>query len=198
MSTCACRQASKGFSLDWDAPFTFQENSIFSLLDCATSSFNATSVYCDPNSSSVCSLLTACQAVSRLDSPASDCCVYDPVVLGPSFQMDLQKMQCGSYSGIYGFDGKNTNPGSWNYGVAIKYKFNFNNDYPSVCDNCEKSNGVCGYYGKDNSFVCNCPSGVNTTTSCFFTTSWNSGLIVLPWRDGVWFIYHLGLYLLLI
>lgn len=38
MSTCFCTQPSKGFSLDWDAPFTFDDSSVFALLDCSVDS----------------------------------------------------------------------------------------------------------------------------------------------------------------
>ncbi|KAH7857643.1 hypothetical protein Vadar_014946 [Vaccinium darrowii] len=205
MSTCACAQPSKGFSLDWDAPFTFQDSTIFALLDCSTTSSpiykgenSSNAPLCDTNGASVCSLLYSCQAVSRLNIPISTCCVYTPVDLGPEFEMDLQKLQCSSYSGIYGFDGRNTDPESWNYGVALKYKFNFDNEYPAVCASCERSNGVCGYSGTYNMFSCNCLSGINTTTDCYFAESWNSGLVLLPWKIGTWLIYCLAWFLVLI
>lgn len=38
MSTCFCTQPSKGFSLDWDAPFSFHDSSVFALLDCSLDS----------------------------------------------------------------------------------------------------------------------------------------------------------------
>ncbi|GMP94199.1 hypothetical protein CsSME_00043739 [Camellia sinensis var. sinensis] len=155
MSTCSCSQPSKGFGLDWDAPFSFHDDNTFALLDCSTTSSpiyktnhgnnsTATVPLCDTNGAAVCSLLFSCQAVSRLDTPVATCCVYTPVDLGPSFEMDLQKLQCTSYSGIYGFGGKNDDPASWQYGVALKYKFNYNNEFPTNCENCERSNGACG------------------------------------------------------
>ncbi|THG14191.1 hypothetical protein TEA_020284 [Camellia sinensis var. sinensis] len=104
----------------------------------------ATVPLCDTNGAAVCSLLFSCQAVSRLDTPVATCCVYTPVDLGPSFEMDLQKLQCTSYSGIYDFGGKNDDPASWQYGVALKYKFNYNNEFSTNCENCERSNGACG------------------------------------------------------
>ncbi|KAK3038602.1 hypothetical protein RJ639_027265 [Escallonia herrerae] len=154
MSTCTCTKPSKGFGLDWNAPFSFNDNTVFALLDCSTTSpiympnggnlNNSTSPLCDAQGASICSLLYSCQAVSRLNIPISTCCVYTPVDLGPSFEMDLQKLQCSSYSGINGFNDQEFNPGSWNYGMGLKYKFNYNNDYPTLCANCEKTNGVCG------------------------------------------------------
>ncbi|KAE8686472.1 hypothetical protein F3Y22_tig00111059pilonHSYRG00006 [Hibiscus syriacus] len=37
MSTCGgCTQPSKGFGLDWDAPFSFTGDNVFTLLDCST------------------------------------------------------------------------------------------------------------------------------------------------------------------
>ncbi|GJS87896.1 wall-associated receptor kinase-like protein 15 [Tanacetum coccineum] len=194
MSTCACTQPSKGFSLDWDAPFSFHDDTVFALLNCDISSSpifksdshnNTVSPVCDTESGSrVCGLLNSCQAVSKLGIPVSTCCVYTPVDLGPSFEMDLQKLNCGSYSGLYGFKGHMDDPNSWKYGVALKYKFNFNNEYPPLCANCEKSNGVCGYGGQYNSFVCNCHTGINTTMDCFFESTWNGSPIPLPTSYG--------------
>ncbi|KAI3812087.1 hypothetical protein L1987_16791 [Smallanthus sonchifolius] len=203
MSTCACTQPSKGFSLDWDAPFSFHDDTVFALLNCDVSSSpifksdrnnHTVSPVCDTGSGSrVCERLNNCQAVSRLGVLVSTCCVYTPVDLGPSFEMDLQKLSCGSYSGLYGFKEHPDNPESWKYGVAIKYKFNFNNEYPPMCANCEKSNGVCGYDGPYNSFVCNCRSGINTTTDCSFEATWNSSSRFLRKSDeGLW-MYALAL-----
>ncbi|CAK9172227.1 unnamed protein product [Ilex paraguariensis] len=207
MSTCYCTQPSKGFGLDWNAPFSFHDNTVFALLDCSTSSSpiyksgggtNSTFPLCDAQGAPICSLLYSCQAISRLNIPISTCCVYTPVDLGPSFKMDLQKLQCTSYSGIYSFDGQEYNPESWQYGVAIKYKFNFDNDYPTTCANCERSNGVCGYNGQYNSFACNCPSGLNTTTDCFYGASWNNGFRQLPWQIGTSLICSLAWLLILV
>lgn len=202
MSTCACTQPSKGFSLDWDAPFSFHDDTVFALLNCDASTSpvfksdshnNSVSLVCDSESGSrVCGLLNSCQAVSRLDIPVSTCCVYTPVDLGPSFEMDLQKLNCGSYSGLYRFSGHTDNPDSWKYGVAIKYKFNLNNEYPELCANCEKTNGACGYNGPYNSLICNCRSGINTTTDCSFEATWNGSRSFLPFSDGAFWIYALA------
>ncbi|MCD9640284.1 hypothetical protein HAX54_025486 [Datura stramonium] len=201
MSTCACTQPSKGFSLDANAPFSFHDDTVFALLDCETDSspiyksnggVNSTFPMCDSQGAPVCSLLYSCQAISRLNLPISTCCVYTPVDLGPSFEMDLEKLHCSSYSALYGFSGQELNPQAWKYGVALKYKFNFNNDYPDMCANCEKSNGVCGYGGPYSSFVCNCPSGFNTTNDCFLGSSWSNSYKNVPWQTGLLLIYALG------
>lgn len=200
MSTCSCTQPSKGFSLDWNAPFSFHDSTIFALLDCSVANSpiytptNSTFPPCDPHGAGICSLLYSCQAVSsRIGMPVSTCCVYSPVDLGPSFAMDLGKLQCGSYSGLYGFNGQESNPGAWQYGVALKYKFNFDNDYPSICAACEKSNGVCGYnVGPYNTFSCNCPGGFNTSTDCFYGV-WNKGLNLVPRQTGTLLMYSLAL-----
>ncbi|KAJ8424825.1 hypothetical protein Cgig2_013020 [Carnegiea gigantea] len=210
MSTCLCAQPSKGFSLDWDAPFSFDDSSVFALLDCSLDSSpiykgavggNTSNVpQCANSGTALCSSLYTCQPISQLDVPISTCCVYVPVDLGPAFEMDLEKLQCKAYTAVYSFEG---DPEAWKYGVALKYKFNVKNDYPQYCGNCEKSNGACAYTGIYNSFVCNCPSGVNTTTDCYFQASWNHGsmskackkissipfpqrIVVTPWgeRDG--------------
>ncbi|KAK6160101.1 hypothetical protein DH2020_003482 [Rehmannia glutinosa] len=150
ISTCSCTQPSKGFGLNWDAPFSFHDDTVFALLDCSpTSSIyrggngkNSSFPMCDSQGGSICSLLYSCEAISRLSLPISTCCVYTPVDLGPSFEMDLEKLQCTSYSALYGYNGQESNPQGWNYGIAVKYKFNFDNDYPGLCASCEKSNGV--------------------------------------------------------
>ncbi|XP_050237404.1 wall-associated receptor kinase-like 20 [Mercurialis annua] len=205
MSTCSCTQPSKGFGLDWDAPFSFHDDTVFTLLDCSTSSSpiygistdsdhtNATIVpQCDRTGVPICSFLYSCQAISMLSLPISTCCVYAPVDLGPSFEMDLEKLQCSSYSGFYSFNGQEANPENWKYGIALKYKFNVYNEYPNSCGNCEKNNGVCGYGGAFNSFVCNCPNGLNTTSDCFFGSAYSHGSTLLHLHRGGWFIYSLA------
>ncbi|XP_009630519.1 uncharacterized protein [Nicotiana tomentosiformis] len=206
MSTCACTQPSKGFSLDWKAPFSFHDETVFALLDCSTDSspiyksnggMNSTFPLCDSSQGDpVCSLLYSCQAMTRLNLPTSTCCVYTPVDLGPSFEMDLEKLHCTSYSALYGFNGQDANPQAWKYGVALKYKFNFNNDYPEMCDSCEKTNGVCGYCGPYNSFICNCPSGINTTTDCFLGVPWSNSFRTVPWQTGLLLINTLGWFII--
>lgn len=199
MSTCFCSQPSKGFGLDWDAPLTFTDRNVFALLDYSISSSpiyrqslnnnggNSTMInsLCDNEATPVCSLLFTCRPISTLNLPISTCCVYTPLDLGPSFEMDLEKLKCTSYTGFYGYNGEEYNPEKWNYGVALKYKFNVNNDYPSFCADCERSNGICGYGGAYNYFVCNCPSGVNSSTDCYFEASWSNGSRLLPWREGM-------------
>ncbi|XP_047154037.1 wall-associated receptor kinase-like 20 [Vigna umbellata] len=194
MSTCSCTVPSKGFGLNWDAPFTFADRTIFALVDCATNSSSICQNGYDDGSNSkllcdqgtpICSLLYSCRPISTINLPISTCCVYTPVNLGPSFEMDLQKLQCPSYTGFYNFNDQQSDPEKWNYGIALKYKFSVTNDYPGSCDACERSHGVCGYNAAFNSFICNCPNGINTTTDCYFISSFNSGF-----RNGVaWLIY---------
>ncbi|MED6154847.1 hypothetical protein PIB30_000351 [Stylosanthes scabra] len=206
ISTCSCTLPSKGFGLDWNAPFTFHDSTIFALLDCSinSSSICTTQSYdindgnnsnsnsnskllCD-QSTPICSLLYSCKPISTINLPISTCCVYEPVNLGPSFEMDLQKLQCPSYTGFYNFDEGESDPENWNYGIALKYKFSVTDDYPNSCSACEKSYGVCGYNGAYNSFICNCPNGINTTTDCYFTSSYNNGF-----RNGIaWLIYPMA------
>lgn len=193
MSTCSFTVPTKGFGLNWDAPFTFDDSTIFALLDCSANSSSicvskastdeddgsaigkSSKLLCD-QSTPICSLFYSCRPISTINLPISSCCVYTPVNLGPSFEMDLQKLQCASYSGFYGYNEQQSDPEKWNYGIALKYKFSVTNDFPSSCAACERSYGVCGYTGAYNSFICNCPNGINTTTDCFFTSSYNSGL----------------------
>ncbi|KAG8498442.1 hypothetical protein CXB51_004936 [Gossypium anomalum] len=192
MSTCGCSQPSKGFGLDWDAPFSFTDDNVFTLLDCSTTSSpifrsnsynvdNSSAVpLCDKQGTPICSYLYSCRAISMLNLPISTCCIYTPVDLGPSFEFNLPKLQCSSYFAFYSFSGQESNPDNWKYGISLKYKFNVYNDYPNACVDCEKSSGACGYTGSYNSFICNCPNGINTTSTCFFVSSFNNGLRLLP------------------
>ncbi|CAK9313286.1 unnamed protein product [Citrullus colocynthis] len=202
MSTCACNQPSKGFGLDWDAPFSFHGDTIFALLDCSSSSpvYAPNGMFNDRNNSSrlslcdsrglpICGFLYGCKPIVSLNIPISGCCVYTPVNFGPSFEMDLEKLKCGSYSGFYSFNGRESDAESWKYGIALKYKFAIDNVYPSWCSSCEQSGGICGYSGPVDSFICNCPPGFNTTTNCFFGASYNGASNFLPNRlSWIWLI----------
>ncbi|KAG2267835.1 hypothetical protein Bca52824_062390 [Brassica carinata] len=188
MSTCACTRPSQGFGLDWDAPFSFHDDTVFTLLDLTVLDGSL----CDRQSSSICNFLYSnCRAISLINLQESTCCVYVPLDLGPSFEMDLQKLRCSSYSGFYNLGpAQESHPENWNYGIALKYKFNVFDEYPAVCGGCERSNGACGYNTQTSSFVCNCPGGINTTSDCFFL--YNSGSIVLPWFSRAWMMYPLS------
>lgn len=205
MSSCCCSQPSKGFSLDWNAPFSFTDDNVFTLLDCSLSSspifksnnnnnynynYNYDNAYgknysvplCDKQGAPICSFLYSCRAISMMNLPISSCCVYTPVDLGPAFEMDLEKLKCSSYSAFYSFSGQETNPDKWKYGISLKYKFNVYDEYPSMCASCEKSNGACGYGGIYNSYICNCLNGINTTTDCYF--GYNNSPRLLPRQTG--------------
>ncbi|GER32288.1 wall-associated receptor kinase-like protein [Striga asiatica] len=188
MSTCSCTRPSRGFGLDWDAPFSFHHSTVFTLLDCNNNSNSSIHFpMCDlEGADDVCTFLCSCEAADRLSLPVSSCCVYAPVDLGPAFEMDLGKLGCGSYSAVY----RSNDPQAWDYGIGIDYKFNYANDYPANCASCEKSNGVCGYeVGPAGSFLCNCPGGVNTSTDCYFGQSWSgAGSLAAFSLRWLWFV----------
>ncbi|KAI3993306.1 hypothetical protein MKX01_010049 [Papaver californicum] len=209
MSTCSSSQPSKGFEVIspnegynpgyiFNFPFTFLDSNVFALLDCSTtssllytsrSSLNGNVTNSTSASAPICSLLYSCPPVSRLNLPISTCCVYTPLDLGPAYEMDLQKLECSSYASIYSFNGQESNPQGWKYGIGLKYRFSVKNDFPSACSVCERSNGVCGYTGAYNSFVCNCVGGANTTSDCYFSASWRNGAQkILPWQIRTWLI----------
>ncbi|KAK4261224.1 hypothetical protein QN277_004253 [Acacia crassicarpa] len=94
--------------------------------------------------------------------------------------MDLQKLQCSSYSWFYSFNGEQSDPYEWNHGIALKYKFSVTDDYPISCIACERTNGVYGCTRDLNSFLCNCPGGIYTTKDCFFAPHYGVGF-----RNGV-------------
>ncbi|KAJ6816188.1 uncharacterized protein M6B38_417590 [Iris pallida] len=175
LSTCSSAGPSPGFSLDWDAPFSFRDGDVFALLGCppSLSSSSPNSTLCDAANAPICTLLYSCPAVASLGAPVSACCVYAPASLGPSYEMDLGKLRCAAYSAIYSFNGAEGDPERWKFGIALRYRFSVDDGYPSACADCERTDGACGYAaGRSNSFVCNCGNGVNTTTNCYYAR-WN-------------------------
>eukprot|EP01018_Ginkgo_biloba_P011031 Gb_30861 [translate_table: standard] len=207
MSTCNSMQTSTSFGLDWSAPFRIKNN-IFVLLGCSSTSslYDPKNYLCDTGSAHICSNLYACPGVAGIDlplySPISTCCVYSPINLGSAAELNLPKLQCLSYTSIYSFGSDPTNPSLWRYGIALQYNYNINNYAPSVCRDCEQSNGVCGFNGPYQTFVCVCRNGVNTTTNCngqgyywggassHRSTSklWIAG--VLPHLVGILLLFH--------
>ncbi|MCO5573348.1 hypothetical protein L7F22_027117 [Adiantum nelumboides] len=185
MSTCGKMQGSNSFGLPVDAPFSIVGDT-FVLLNCLTTSslYNGLSPLCDPAGTTICQSLYSCSSVTQLglavNAPTSSCCVYTNSQLStPPYELNLQLLQCSSYTSIYSFgpqygnggDASDPaaaaaypNPSSWSYGIALKFFYD-ETAYYSSCKVCQQSNGVCAYnmYG----FVCVCSAGVNTTTSCF-------------------------------
>lgn len=182
ISTCSCTRPSRGFGLDCDAPFSFHDDTAVALLGCSGGT-NTSIPMCDTLAAPICEILSSCQ--QPITSKANDlhvldsCCVYAPVDLGPAFEMDLSKLGCVGYSAMYGGGGATP----WKYGIALRYKFNYGNEYPDLCDACEKSNGVCGYSMPSKYFLCNCPGGFNTNSHCLLN-SWSNGFSIFPWSLG--------------
>ncbi|KAL0327125.1 UNVERIFIED_CONTAM: hypothetical protein Sangu_1790500 [Sesamum angustifolium] len=117
----------------------------------------------------VCRGLYSCKGVTGIglepNAPISTCCVYDPTMsLGSGYGLNLPKLQCSSYSAIYGFGGSEGDPMKWEYGISLQYNGSY---YSNSCKNCEDSGGVCGFSGSDESFACKCRNGVNTTINCY-------------------------------
>ncbi|GLJ54104.1 hypothetical protein SUGI_1158600 [Cryptomeria japonica] len=171
---------SGSFGLDWTAPFKLK-NDVFVLLNCSASSslYNPQSFLCDTGSAHICTSLYTCPGVQGLGipqfSPITSCCVYTPVNLGSANEVNLAKLGCESYTSIYNFGDDTTDPLRWRYGIKLQYNYNLdNNNFPSACADCEKSNGICGFTSPYNSFVCVCKNGVNTTTDCYGQVSYFS------------------------
>lgn len=198
MSTCACSQPSRSFGLDWDAPFAFHDDTVFALLDCSPTSSpiyhpknsSSSASLCDSERMVICSALYTCRPIRMLNVPISTCCIYAPVDLGPSYDMDLKKLQCSSYSGFYSHG--EGDPEYWKYGVALKYRFNVDNEYPVLCARCERTGGICGYNGAHNSFICNCPGELNTTSDCLYGLDWGAAAGT-RFADGICYLCLLRL-----
>ncbi|XP_042496615.1 uncharacterized protein LOC122075600 [Macadamia integrifolia] len=181
MSTCNSMQNSGSFSLDSSSPFNIVSDDIFVLLGCSTTSpvYDPNQDLCDTTGSAshVCKGLYSCKGVTGIglepnNAPISTCCVYDPPTgLGSSRSaytvLDLPKLQCSSYSCIYGFGEDDRDPMKWNYGISLQFNdSNYQKD-ASNCKDCESSGGFCGFNGLDESFACVCRNGINTTTNCY-------------------------------
>ncbi|XP_058081593.1 uncharacterized protein LOC131229617 [Magnolia sinica] len=171
MSTCDSMQNSGSFGLGRAAPFQLTSEDVFVLLGCSTSSpvFDSDEELCDTGSSNLCRGIYSCRGVTGIglvpNGPISTCCVYKPQSgVSSGYQLDLPKLQCSSYTCLYGFGGNEGDPTRWNYGISLQFNGSYLTD---ACNECETSAGVCGFRDLDRSFVCVCRNGVNTTTNCY-------------------------------
>lgn len=164
---------SGSFTLDRASPFTIMPDNIFVLVGCSSTSpvFDRNADFCDTGSGlNVCRGLYSCKGVTGIGlepkAAISTCCVYDPPIsiANSGYGLDLPKLQCSSYSAIYGFGGNEGDPMKWQYGISLQYNDSY---YSDACKNCEDSGGFCGFSGSDESFACKCRNGVNTTINCY-------------------------------
>ncbi|KAI9164906.1 hypothetical protein LWI28_004282 [Acer negundo] len=131
------------------------------------------SLVCDPSSSHLCTSFYTCPSVIGLGlplfPPTNKCCVYSPANLNGEDELDVKSMECGGYTSVVSLMDYPTDPTRWEYGVLLKYTHGAFDHYyiDNKCNGCEESGRVCGYSTVDNdSFVCVCNNGVNTTTQC--------------------------------
>ncbi|KAF8408206.1 hypothetical protein HHK36_007350 [Tetracentron sinense] len=173
MSNCSSMQNSGSFSLDSAAPFSIITENTFVLLGCSTSSpvFDPNEDFCDTGSAShVCRGMYSCKGVTGIglepNAPISTCCVYNSPIggLGSGYAIDLPKLQCSTYTAIYGFGDNEGDPMGWNYGILLHFNESYQTD---SCKDCEASGGTCGFAGLDVSFACICRNGVNSTLNCY-------------------------------
>lgn len=172
MSTCSSMQNSGSFSLGRASLFKITKDNIFVLLGCSSTSpvFDPYEDMCDTGSGSrVCRGLYSCKGITGIglqqNAPASTCCAYESATdLGSADALDLPKLQCSSYTSIYGFGGSEGDPMKWKFGISLQYNDSYSTD---ACKDCENSGGLCGFNGLGESFACICRNGLNTTTNCF-------------------------------
>ncbi|XP_073280999.1 uncharacterized protein [Primulina huaijiensis] len=172
MSTCSSMQNSGSFILDHASPFTVTEDNMFVLMGCSSTSpiFDQNTDFCNTGSVlNLCKGLYSCQEVTGIglepNAPISTCCVYDPtIVLGSRNDLDLPKLQCSSYSGVYGFGGDEGDPMKWQYGILLQYNDSY---FSSGCKNCEDSGGFCGFSGVKEPFACICQNGRKSPINCY-------------------------------
>ncbi|KAG8383037.1 hypothetical protein BUALT_Bualt05G0142600 [Buddleja alternifolia] len=192
MSTCSSMQNSGSFTIDRTSPFTIMPDNIFVLVGCSRTSpvFDRNADFCDTGSGlNACRGLYSCKGVIGIglepNAPISTCCVYDPIMSvgsgsGLGSGLDLPKLQCSSYSSIYGFGGDEGDPMKWQYGISLQ--FNDSYSYQSnACRNCEDSGGICGFSGLHASFACNCRNGVNSSINCYGRGYARNG----TWKDKI-------------
>ncbi|KAF4366704.1 wall-associated receptor kinase-like 15 [Cannabis sativa] len=195
MSTCFNMQPSQSnFGLDWPSPFQLGP-STFILLSCQppTSSLTVkdSSTVCDPNSH-LCASIYTCPSVVALGlplfPPTNTCCVYAPANLDGKDELNLRKMKCSAFASVVSLGDYATDPARWQYGVTLGYNNGVleSNVVETKCKSCEISDGVCGYsttnsdHDHDNSFLCVCKNGLNTTTDC------NNGAVPYYAQDAFW------------
>ncbi|KAL4184520.1 hypothetical protein AMTRI_Chr10g225980 [Amborella trichopoda] len=173
MSTCATMQNSGSFGLGPSMPFMLDPNDRFALLGCSSSSpvFDMDAPLCDTEGSHMCNALYKCEGISGIGlepDEVSTCCVYEPIGLGPSRQLNLPGLQCSSYTSVYSYGGDEEDARKWRYGISLKYSVGQNDTYDSsACEECERSDGACGFGGPTQSFLCVCRNGINTTLNCY-------------------------------
>ncbi|KAH0746125.1 hypothetical protein KY285_007782 [Solanum tuberosum] len=93
------------------------------------------------------------------NDPISTCCVYDiPVPIGSGYCLNLPRLQCSSYSSIYGFGGDEGDPMKWEFGISLLYNDSYYVD--ESCKNREDSGGSCVFCGAKESFACIFRNGV--------------------------------------
>ncbi|KAF8399594.1 hypothetical protein HHK36_015463 [Tetracentron sinense] len=170
ISTCSSMQNSGSFSLDSSAPFNVMTENVFVLLGCSTSSpvFDPNQDLCDTGSGShVCRGMYSCKGVEGIglepSAAMSTCCVYQSATR-MGYELDLPKLQCSTYTCIYGFGEDEGDPMKWKYGISLQFNDSY---YTDGCKECEASGGTCGFAGSDGSFACICRNGVNTTLNCY-------------------------------
>ncbi|PON88041.1 Tify domain containing protein [Trema orientale] len=95
------------------------------------------------------------------ECPGLHICVYDsPLGFESSYNLDLSKLQCSSYTSIYKF-GDQDDPTKWQFGVSLRYN---ESSYSNECKDYEESSE---FSGLDESFTCIYHNGINTSVNCF-------------------------------
>ena len=144
--------------------------------------FDADEELCDTGSGSrICRGLYSCKGVTGIglpqNAPVSTCCVYDsPLGLGSGYALDLPKLQCSSYTSIYGFGDDEGDPMKWKFGISLQYNDSYDTE---TCKDCEASGGLCGFAGLDQSFACVCKNGANSSNNCLGRGKFITMLILL-------------------
>ncbi|XP_075479359.1 uncharacterized protein LOC142520240 [Primulina tabacum] len=157
-------QNSGRFILDRAQPIPVTEENIFVLMGCSSTSpiFDRNADFCNTGSGlNLCKVLYSCKSVNGMglepNTPISTCCIYDPTIgLGSKNDLDLPKLQCSTYSGIYGFGGDKGDPMKWQYGIFLQYKDSY---FDNGFKNCEDCEGFYGFSGVNKSFACICHNG---------------------------------------
>eukprot|EP01018_Ginkgo_biloba_P002859 Gb_26122 [translate_table: standard] len=161
MSDCSgLRQEDPGFRLDTAGTNYSVIESTVLLLNCLAFQreiqVNPLNSQYDCRSPACVAFVTSCLMNS---APTTCCQLTSPV------NLDLQPLQCQSYTSAYSPGRPMYDASRWSYGLVLEW--DFPPDVLQACMDCQKSNGVCGYNVSDvqSNFLCICKYG-NSSDRC--------------------------------
>ncbi|GLJ21436.1 hypothetical protein SUGI_0394790 [Cryptomeria japonica] len=168
MSTCNTLQPqpSKEFKMEkvQSVVISPSPDTLFILLNCSIDSpvLHRYSSLCTNFSSTSCQQLYSCPAFNIFvmnGTTPPPCCATDYTTLN---LLSLEVLDCSHYTTIYNADSLNTNNAlDWPYGIHLSYSLP-----DSICPECQRSGGTCGFSTDTERPLCLCNGGMNSTRDC--------------------------------